>query len=44
MYEWLCRYLPPLWAALVISVWYGVLIFLVLLCWNGNEVFRYGRL
>lgn len=44
MYAWLCRHVPPRWAALLMMVWYTILIFLVLLLWSGGEVFRYGQL
>jgi hypothetical protein len=44
MYDWLCRYLPPRWAAVFLTMWYIMLLLLVALLWSYSEAFRYGRI
>lgn len=45
MYDWLCRWLPPRWAAVLLVIAYLALILLVLWTWRSAEVpFRYGRI
>ena len=45
MFEHLCRWMPPRVAAAVLVVWYILLIFAILWCWNADPAeFRYGNI
>lgn len=44
MYALLTRWLPPIWAAAVTTLWYAALIIAIILRWQGGDLFRYGRI
>ena len=45
MFDLLCRWLPPKWAATVLVAWYVFLLLALAWCWGADPgEFRYGKL